>query len=642
MSMRVPSNELKLTLPEATKRAVAAYERGHLREANRLARAILSVNADYFDALHLIAAISARRGRFSEALASYDRALAVRPNSAEALNNRGVTLYELKRLDEALASYNRALAAWPDYAEALNNRGVTLFELKRLEEALASYDRALAVRPSFAGALYNRGNTLKELQQFTEALASYDQALAVQPDYAEALNNRGTALKELKRFDEALASYDRALALRPDYAEVVNNRGVTLYELKRLEEALASYDLALAVRPDFAEAVNNRGKVLQELGQLREAQAAYLKALRLDPNIAGVYINLADLITFQKGDRHLVAMEALAAKTERLSKADRMQLDFALGKAYADLHDYTRSFQHLLAGNAAKRATICYDESMTFAFFDKIEAIFTRELIAQKAGNGEPSALPIFVIGMPRSGTTLVEQIIASHPQVHGAGELQTFNDVILSLGGADGHTIAYPEFVPSLDGAAFRQVGARYVAELRALATNAGQMDSAFVTDKMPSNYYFVGLIHLALSNAKIVHVVREPIDTCVSCFSRLFSSEQDYTYNLGELGRYYRRYEQLMAHWRAVLPAGRIHEVRYEDVVADLEGQARRIIAYCGLPWNDLCLSFHENSRPIRTASAAQVRQPIYQGAVGRWRVYQGHLGPLLTALGIETAVV
>jgi Sulfotransferase family len=198
-------------------------------------------------------------------------------------------------------------------------------------------------------------------------------------------------------------------------------------------------------------------------------------------------------------------MEALAARTEGLSKTDRMQLDFALGKAHADLKDYGRSFEHLLAGNAAKRATISYDENAAFALFDQIERVFSRELIAKKSGCGDPSTLPIFVIGMPRSGTTLIEQIIASHPQVHGAGELQ---------------------------------------------------INSAFVTDKMSSNYFSVGLIHLALPNAKIVHTMRDPVDTCVSCFSKLFSGEQTYTYDLGELGRYYRRYEQLMGHWRRVLP--------------------------------------------------------------------------------------
>ena len=269
--------------------------------------------------------------------------------------------------------------------------------------------------------------------------------------------------------------------------------------------------------------------------------------------------------------------------------------------------------------------------------FDQIEAAFTPELIAEKSGGGDPSSMPIFVIGMPRSGTTLVEQIIASHPQVHGAGELKTFNDVVLTVHGPDGKTIPYPDFVPALAAGPLKQIGSRYLALVRDLVSRSDgeKKDAPYVTDKMPSNYYFAGLIHLALPNAKIIHTMRDPVDTCISCFSKLFAGEQNHTYDLGELGRYYKRYQQLMAHWRRVLPPGRIFDVRYEDVVADVEGEARRIIAHCGLPWDDRCLAFHETRRPIRTASATQVRQPIYKSAVGRWRVYEQQLGPLLIAL-------
>jgi hypothetical protein len=265
--------------------------------------------------------------------------------------------------------------------------------------------------------------------------------------------------------------------------------------------------------------------------------------------------------------------------------------------------------------------------------------VFSADLIKSKSGGGDPSPVPIFVVGMPRSGTTLIEQIIASHPMVHGAGELQTFNDVVLTVRGPDGATLPYPDFVTALDPAALRQIGARYVALLRELAVGRSEAEKAGgaqrVTDKMPSNYYFVGLIHLALPNAKIIHSMRDPVDTCVSCFSKLFSAEQNHTYDLAELGSYYRRYDRLMGHWRRVLPAGSFLDVRYEEVVDDLENQARRIIAHCGLPWDDRCLAFHKTERPIRTASATQVRKPIYRNAVGRWRVYEDQLGPLLNAL-------
>src|SRR5215472_756692 len=250
--------EVALTLPEAMGRALAAYGRGQLAEAERLARTIVGIAPDYFEALHLIAVIDAQQLRLDEALAGYDRTLALKPDHADAHNNRGLALHQLQRFGEALASYDGALALRPDYAQALYNRGVTLQALQRFEEALASYDRVLARQPEYADALSNRGVTLHQLQRFDAALASYDRAIAARPEYAQALGNRGVTLHQLRRFDEALASYDRALALRPDYAEALSNRGNTLQQLQQFAGALASYDRALAVRPDYAEAHFNK------------------------------------------------------------------------------------------------------------------------------------------------------------------------------------------------------------------------------------------------------------------------------------------------------------------------------------------------------------------------------------------------
>jgi tetratricopeptide (TPR) repeat protein len=358
-----------LTFPEAMKRAVAAYEHGRLGEADDLARAILGVRPDYFDALHLIAVINARQRLFDKALASYDRALAVRPDDAEALCNRGVTLHELRRFDEALASYDRALAMRPDDAEALFNRGITLQELNRFEEALASYDRALALQPDQADAFNNRGNALRQLKRFDEALASYDEALALKPDYFDALNNRGVTLHELKRFLEALASYDRALALQPDHAGALNNRGITLHKLKRFEEALASYDRALALQPDQAEAFSNRGNALQRLKRFDEALASYDRAVELKPdyfdalNNRGVTLN--ELKRFPEAlasyDRALALRpdHSPALINRGLTLHQLRQLDealvcyeyaLALNPGYVDGHFY-KALLHLLKGD---------------------------------------------------------------------------------------------------------------------------------------------------------------------------------------------------------------------------------------------------------------------------------------------------
>ena len=672
---------------------------GFLADADELTRRAAAAEPGNAEAVHMLGIIAHQSGKTAEAIEQLRRAIAISPNVPLYHANLGEMCRLAGRIDEAIAAGRRAIELNPNYAGALSNLGIALFDQGKFEEALSLYHRAIAIEDTFAQAYSNRGNALQRLKRFAEAEKDYRRAIELQPAFADAWNNLGTCLRELKRAEEAETVYRKALEFNPNNPDTLDNLALALKDLERLDDAadllrralviesrdeklyvhlatilldqhktdeaaaaneralalngnnhdavnlagriafergdlgaaLAHYRRALTLKPDLADAYNNMGNVLKELGQLQEAHDAYLQALRLDSNIAGVYVNLADSKKFAPGDAHLDAMEALAAKSDGLSKADRMQLDFALGKAYGDLQDYSRSFKHLLAGNAAKRATITYDEASTFALFDQIEAVFTRQLIAQKSGGGNPSRLPIFIIGMPRSGTTLVEQIVASHPIVYGAGELMTFNEVILTVRGPDGDTLRYPDFVPALDESALRQIGTRYVDEVRKLAASGER-----VTDKMPSNYYFVGLIHLALPNAKIIHCVRDPVDTCISCFSKLFSAEQNHTYDLAELGRYYKRYERLMAHWRRVLPAPSILDVRYEDVVADLEGQARRVIAYCGLPWDDRCLSFHETNRPVRTASATQVRQPIYKSAVGRWRAYEEYLEPLLKALG------
>jgi tetratricopeptide (TPR) repeat protein len=671
---------------------------GFIADADDLVRRVVAAEPDNAEARHMLGIVAHQSGKLAEAIDHVRRAAELKPDVALYHANLGEMCRLAGRTDEAIAAGNRAIALDPSHSGALSNVGIALFEQGRFEEALSHYDRAVAVDPAFVQAHSNRGNALQRLKRFADAELCYRRAIELAPQFPDAWNNLGTCLRELKRSEDAIAAYrkalelrqndpealdnlalalkdlekyeeaaatlraalvieqrsdkihlhygsvlidqhkideaaaatERALALNPSSHDAVNLMGRVAFERGELEPALAHYRRALSLKPDLADAYNNMGNVLKELGKLEEARQAYLKALDLDPKVSGVYVNLADSKKFVPGDPHLAAMEALAAQADGLSKTDRMQLDFALSKAYADLKQHRRSFEHLLKGTAAKRASIAYDEAVALALFDRIEQVFSPEVMRAKRGGGDPTPVPVFVVGMPRSGTTLVEQILASHPMVHGAGELKTMNDVVLTVRGPDGNTIPYPEFVPSLDPAALQAIGARYLALLRELAPHGER-----VTDKMPSNYYFVGLIHLALPNARIIHTMRDPVDTCISCFSKLFTAEQNHTYDLGELGRYYRRYERLMAHWRRVLPPGRMLDVRYEDVVADLDGQARRIIDYCGLPWDDRCLSFHETDRPVRTASATQVRQPIYSSAVGRWKVYEEFLGPLLNEL-------
>jgi len=657
----------------------------------------LQLTPDYADAFIGRGRALKELGRTGDALARGDAAVSFNPNLATVLNNRGMTLKDIGRLDEALASFDQALVLNPGFVEAHNNRGVILAALNINDEALSSYDRALALSPDRAPALNNRGNLLQALGRIDEALADYEKALALDPDYADAINGRGSALQKQNRIDEAECALRRAIELKPDYAEAYCNLGNVhvalgslavaetmirralelkpdniaalcslaklLVDLGRLDEAEPVVRRAVALNPDHAEAHFNLGNVLIKLGRLEEAESATRRAIALNPTMAGGHHNLGVVLMelgrlteareeaelavtgapreplhfrqlgevrkYTAGDPYLAALQRLSEDEAALPVEKRIDLHFALAKAHADIGRIEDEFRSLLTGNKLKRGRIDYDEASVLGDMDRAQQVFTTEFMRAAAGAGEASAKPIFILGMPRSGTTLVEQILASHPGVLGAGELTWFERVIGEVRSGMGATSFYPEIALQMSDRHFGELGRRYLAGIGLLGP------APHVTDKMPNNFVFAGLIHLALPHASIIHTVRDPVDTCISCFSKLFTEGNFQTYDLAELGRYYRHYRALMAHWHRVLPQGRILDVSYEETVADLESVARRVVAHCGLPWDPSCLDFHRTKRVVRTSSAAQVRQPIYASSVGRRHRYGSLLAPLLAEL-------
>ena len=431
---------------------------------------------------------------------------------------------------------------------------------------------------------------------------------------------------------DELSAKQKAAEFLPDDADAHYNLGNTLNKLGQLEGAVASYHRALEIKPDYAEAHNNAGNALKNLGRLDAAAASYRRALEIKPDYIEARLNLAQAGKVKAGDENLAALAGLAEAARidavPLPVKNAVFLHFALGKCYDDIGDHEKAFPHFIEGCRLKRATFDYDPNPNTQYVASIMRNFDAELMDRLRGGGVTSSLSIFVLGMPRSGTTLTEQIIASHPQVYGAGELPDLMEIMRrDVGGGR----VFPNNLHLLDQGRLAAMGAEYVSRLQRRAP-----EMRHITDKMPSNFYAVGPIHLMLPNARIIHVRRNPVDTCLSCFTQLFVSEHKFTYDLAELGRYYIDYFHLMQHWREVLPTGAFLDVQYEDIVADKEGQARRIIEYCGLEWNDACLDFHKTKRAVHTASAVQVRQPMYQSSVERWRKYERFLGPLLDALG------
>jgi Flp pilus assembly protein TadD len=471
--------------------------------------------------------------------------------------------------------------------------------------------------------------------RFADAIGLYQRILSLRPDLPEIYNNFGHALAALGKPAAAIVAFQCAVELKPDNPEAFCNWGLALAELGRLDDAEAKYRQAIQVRPRFDGAYNNLGLLLKARGRLAEARAAIEHAIRMAPGNISYYDNLAAVRPFVADDPYLAALEALAEDSTTPSIDDQIHLHFALAKAYENIDRPESAFRHLLRGNALKRQQMVYDEAEALGTMDRLRELMGRGFIQARRGCGTPSPLPVFIVGMTRSGTTLIEQILASHPQVFGAGELQLFDQSAGAIRNTLPGSPPFPEMISCMSAEHFRALGALYLNRIAQQAPKAAR-----ITDKMTVNFLFAGLIHLALPDATIIHAVREPADTCVSCFATHFSAGHAHSYDLAELGRYHRHYRALMAHWHEVLPPGRIMDVHYEELVADLEGVARRIVSHCGLVWDVRCLDFSRTERPIRTASAAQARKPIYKDSVGRWRKYQAFLGPLLAELDHDPA--
>lgn len=448
---------------------------------------------------------------------------------------------------------------------------------------------------------------------------------------AAELYERASALQRAGDLPEAAKLYRQVIAHDENHFEAHVNLGVALQGLGMLELARSQYERALAIVPDHAWAHCNFGTALLEEGDLDRARLHFQRALELQPRTGRFHRYAVEVCAGRVEEQHLRQMEALFGDLDPSATSDRIDLHFALAKAYANAGDHRRSFAHLREGNALKRSTILYDEAETLRVLETLPTIFGRDLVRTMAGAGDPSRTPIFIFGMPRAGTTLVEQILAAHPEIHAAGELRFFEHAFRSFSPVTGDPANVYDFAISLK-KELRALGARYARELEALSASSPR-----VTDKNPLNFRFAGIIHLALPNARMIHIRRDPFDTCFSCFSALFNEDLNFAYDLAELGRYYRGYERLMAHWRDVLPDGALLEVHYEDVVDDLERQARRIVAFCGLEWNDACIDFSSVKRPVRTASAVAVRQPLYRSAVGRAGPYRAELEPLRRELAV-----
>ena len=667
MNSDLPNRNQHRAAPEVQRLLAAAarhHNAGNFAAADAQYRDVLSHDPENPDALHLLGLLALQTGQFQAAAEFIGRAIIARPNDPELFINRCEAYRGLGRLEDALADCRKALALDSDepaahyamgivllaqeqtgdaighlekaielepvFVEARNSLAVALIQDDRVDEAIAHLERAIETQPEFAEAHGNLASALLRQDRTADAEARYARAIELDPEFSEALFNFGCLLRTQRRFPEAAQQLDRALQLEPNNPDIALAMAQTLVDLESMDEAEPLLRKIISVRPKDAETLVWLGHCLQSQGRFDEARDCFEAAVAAEPDYAMAHFHLAKLNKDSVDVGEVERLERLLIESE-LPDWDAATMHYALASLCERLDQTGRAFDHYRKANELRGGAAAFDAEERARYFAQLKGVYTPALIERKREIGSESEIPVFILGMPRSGTTLTEQILASHPSVAGAGELRAMAHAVQALPNIVGSGRPYPDCAADLNADSAQKITQAYLEQLREASS-----DAARITDKLPNNFQRIGFIHLIFPRARIIHCRRDPLDTCLSCYFQNFSEGQFFSYDLANLGRYYRLYEDLMQHWHEVLP-GRILDVEYESLVQDLEGQSRRIVEHCGLEWDDRCLDFHKTERKITTSSYHQVRQPLYTSSVGRWRRYEAHLGPLKEALGV-----
>ncbi|WP_226576243.1 tetratricopeptide repeat-containing sulfotransferase family protein [Acuticoccus sediminis] len=570
-------------------------------------------------ALSRIAGLTAS-GHLAEALRLAEPLARRHPGEVRVQYALGAILSALGRWEPAAAAFAAAVGRQPTFIPALANLAAALTRLRRHEEAVICYRQVVGFDPQDADAQRNLGNALSAARRHEEALAAFDAVVALRPGDAEALRQRGVARGQVGRYADAMADFDAAVAIAPGDTALQVERGNILRDVRRHDEALDAYAAAVAHGSRAHLAYNAMGVALGDLGRTDDAVAAFHSAIALKPRYVQAHANLATWTRYDRDHPHIDELTALLALED--DPVGRMYLDFALGKAFDDTGDTDRAFAHFTAGNRARRARAPYDRASMAATFATIRAVFDRGSLPAWSGPTDDGPLPVFVVGMPRSGSSLTEQILCAHSGVDGVGEADAFPRAVR----------------PLLDAVKAGTVGQGVLGEVRARyrrAIGEYRTGAPVIVDKYLANTRWLGFIAAVFPEAPVIAMSRDPVATCWSIYRKLFaSSGNNYAYDLADLAHYHRLDTAMLERWRALLP-GRVLDVGYERLTREPEASTRELLGHCGLAYEPRCLEFHTLDRAVSTASAGQVRRRIYTGSSDAWRRYEAHLGPLIDAL-------
>ena len=608
---------------------VVLRQLGRVGESLDCFRQALSINPDFVEAAMNLGASLRELGELDQAIDVFKEVVDLCPALTAAAVSYGVSLMEAGETTRALTVLQEAVGNGPKDPQALTALGELHLALGDLGSATGCLEQAVVYRPKDADVCYLLADIYLMQERLGDAENSIRTALSLAPETVEYLNLSGWIFRDQGRLDESLATLEKALVLAPANVSVINNRAQTLLELGNSEDALGELRRSLDTDCERADTHNYIGNCLIARGDSEEAVEHFRKAITFDPRMVVAWESLARARKFSSQDgEEILRLEELA-KSDHLTDPMKTSIHYALGKIEDDCRNYDRAFGHYHEANQIRGRSVSFDPDRHVESTTRKIAAFDRSLFHSKKSIGSDSDVPVFIVGMLRSGTTLVEQILSSHAQIHAAGELSAFTNVRVAGQLNDTSMGDYVDGIGALTQANVDQLTTMYLSHL----TRSGE-GCLRATDKMPNNYLHLGLIALLFPRARVVHCRRNPLDNCLSIFFQHLGSLNPYACDLNAIGRYYREYVRLMEHWVSVLPIS-IHEVSYENLVTDQETTTRAVIDYCGLEWDESCLNYHRNRRAVLTASDWQVHQPIYTGSVERWKRYRTHIGPLKEGL-------
>ncbi len=656
------STDKQLTPRAAFNKVMGLINAGRMNAAAATCRETLERNRNDVSLTALLGAILLKARDFDEAERRLRRAIELAPNFAKPHEDLGYLLIETGRIDESVEILENATRLDPQAEMAFFYLGRALSMAGKGEEADAAFEASFALNPqrrklALAAEHHKEGRhdeaerlyreLLRESPENVDAMrllagiltnkseteepeALLEKAVSLAPDYTLAFLDLGQIYQEQHRYGESLDCFQRACRLQPTAAKPHYLLASTLAPVGRTEDALTSYRRALELQPKHAGALLGTGHTLKTLGRQEEAIQAYRQCIRMRPENGESYWSLANLKTYRLTETDIEAINSALRSEDDLTDQSAVNFLFALAKAHEDAGDFDAAWRCYSRGNAKQRMLEHYDPVQTEVMNDEIIEVFDQPFLQEHTGLGHPVSAPIFVLGLPRSGSTLIEQILASHSQVEGTSELPYLGRVATSLNRNRADGINYPHAVHELRPSHLKALGTDYLERARLHR----HTDRPRFVDKMPNNFPTIGFLHLVLPNAKVIDARRYPLDSTLSCYRQLFAKGQTFVYDLTDIGEYFLEYQRLMDHWHEALP-GRVLTVQYEELVTDFDNQLRRLLDYCELPWEDACARFHETDRPIRTASSEQVRKPVYTESIHYWRNYQRHLDELIEVL-------